>query len=366
MSSSQQLKAAATRTAESPKESILQDLLNRPFDPDAWHAMDERDNQLIKDEVLHGASSRAFIYEFPMEGKSVTGVSVVGARELASQYKGIKSRIVATVEKKGPMFLFRTFTPLSIDVRTIHELEAEDDFYECVMEVSDIKTGNSIEVRKQEMRMEKKRDGSGYFERKHYSVIAEAKAFRNGVLSLLPQSVILDFKKRCLAAGNASQEETIDQIRTKVLTFGAKNSVSISRSALSALSYAEISGLGGAARESLDAFKRAAQALNLTGGADLGAGSASAAPPPPPAQPADKKGGKAAKNAPAAPAQAPADPPAAGQAAPKQTYADFADKIKTAADADSGAVFLDQARGIVPDDQLAELGRFYATTWGND
>lgn len=365
MSTAQQLKAAATRTAESPKESILQDLLARPFDPDAWHAMDERDNQLIKDEVLHGASSRAFIYEFPMEGKSVTGVSVIGARELASQYKGIKSRIVATVEKKGAMFLFRTFTPLSIDVRTIHELEAEDDFYECVMEVSDIKTGNSIEVRKQEMRMEKKRDGSGYFERKHYSVIAEAKAFRNGVLSLLPQSVILDFKKRCLAAGNASTEETIDQIRAKVLQFGAKNSVPLNRAAVAGLGYAEISGLGGAARESLEAFKTSAVALGLTGGTDPAAGSPPASPPPPPAQPAAKKGAKAAKNEPAGHAEPPADPPVTDAPPPKKTYAQFVDMVQKAGDGDSAAVFLDQARGVLPDDQLADLGKVYTAKWGD-
>jgi hypothetical protein len=27
------------------------------FDPDAWHVMDERDNALVADEILHGAGS---------------------------------------------------------------------------------------------------------------------------------------------------------------------------------------------------------------------------------------------------------------------------------------------------------------------
>lgn len=366
MSTAQQLKAAATRTADDPKENILQGLLNRPFDPDAWHAMDERDNQLLRDEILHGASSKVFVYEFPMEGKTISGVSVIGARELASQYKGIKSRIVATVEKRGAMFIFRTFQPLTIDVRTLHELESDDDFYECVLEIDDIKTGNSLQVRKKEMRMERKRDGSGMFERKHYDVIAESKAYRNGVLGILPQSVIQDFKKRCLAAGNSTTEETIDQLRAKVLTFGAKNSVPMNRAALAALTYAEILGLANSARESLDAFKSSAAALSLSGGAEPAAGSPPASPPPPPAQPAGKKGGKAAKNEPQAPAQAPADqakdqptdaPP------PKKTYAQFADMILKASDADSGAVFLDQANGQLPADQVAELGKVYRGKW---
>ncbi len=279
-------------------------------------------------------------------------------------HEDLKSKIVATVEKRGAMFIFRTFTPLSIDVRTIRELETEDDFYECVMEVSDIKTGNSIEVRKQEMRMEKKRDGSGYFERKHYSVIAESKAFRNGVLSVLPQSVIQDFKKRCLEKGNSSTEETIDQIRAKVLQFGAKNSIPLNRAAIASLGYAEISGLGGAARESLEAFQRAAVALSLTGGTEP-AGSPPAGSPPPPS-PAAAKGAKGAKGA----NQASAPPPASEAPPPKKTYAQFADLIQTAADADSGAVFLDQANGVLPADQVAELGKVYRAKWtpegGND
>lgn len=365
MSTAQSLKAVATRTADDPKENILQGLLNRPFDADAWHAMDERDNALLRDEILHGAASRAFVYEFPMEGKSVTGVSVVGARELASQYKGIKSKIVATVEKRSAMFIFRTFTPLSIDVRTIHELEADDDFYECVVEVSDIKTGNSIEVRKKETRMEKKRDGS-YFERKHYDVIAEAKAFRNGVLSVLPQSVIQDFKKRCLASGNSSTEQTIDQVRAGAMAHAAKNGIALNRAAVYELGYAEIMGLGAAAKESIEAFKRSAQALNLTGGADLTGGSASApppAPPPPPPAP-EKKGGKAAKNASAPAAEPPAEAPGETEAPPpKKTYAQFADMILKAGSADDAAVFLDQARGVLNEDQFTDLVKCYKNKW---
>jgi hypothetical protein len=277
----------------------LQALLAQPhmsnFEPEVWHAMQERDSALVRDEVMHGVASRAFVYDFSIKGTRVTGVSVIGARELASQYKGIKSRIVATVEKRGALFIFRTFSPLSIETRVLHELADETDFYECVMEVQDIKTGNSIEVRKKETKVETKRDG-GTFERPHYDVIAESKAFRNGVLSLLPQSVIQAFKDRCLKAGDASQEATIDQRRAQVAAFAARQGIAISRQALADLSFAELDGLGGAARESVESFKRSAAALGLTGGVDAGTGEIRpTAPSPAPAA-----------AAPAAPTPAPA------------------------------------------------------------
>ena len=269
MSATAQLRAAATRTANAAPEfeSLLQRSVRSTFDPAAWHAMQERDNQLIRDQVLHGYASKDFVYSFNIQGKTVTGVSVVGARELASEYGGIKARIVATVEKRGALFIFRTFTPLSIETRRLPELSGDDDFYECVLEVQDIKTGNSIEVRKKETRQEKRRDGSTY-ERPHYDVIAESKAFRNGVLSVLPQNVVIDFEKRCLAAGNKSDEKTIDQLRDGVIAFAAKSGIGLDRKAVAGLSYAEINGLGSAAKEGLDAFKGALLALGVVQGQD--------------------------------------------------------------------------------------------------
>lgn len=282
--------------------ALLNPLLNQPhysrFDPDAWHVMQERDNALIRDELLHGAASNAFVYNFDIKGKPVSGVSVVGARELASQYKGIKSRIVATIEKRGSLFIFRTFAPLSIETRVLHELAEDDDFYECVMEVSDIKTGNSLEVRKKESRTEKKRDGTTY-ERPHYDVICESKAFRNGVLSVLPQSVIREFKERCLKAGNSSQEATIQQRRAAAAAHAVKNGIALDRNELDGLTYDELTGLSAAAGQGLDQFKRAAMALGLIPGANAETGELP--PAPPPAKPTPTA---------AAPAAAPAPDPA--------------------------------------------------------
>jgi hypothetical protein len=248
---------AETTTTQSP----LEELLARNFNPDAWHVMQQRDESLIRDQVLHGYASKDFIYSFSIGGKPVTGISVVGARELASKYGGIKARIVATVEKRGPLFIFRTFSPLTIETRQLHDLGDEEDYYECVMEIQDLKSGNSIEVRKKENRREKTRDGK-MFDRPHYDVIAESKAYRNGVLAILPQSVIGDFEAKCLKAGNVSQEKTIDQLRDGCLAYATKQGLVLDRRMLASLSYAELSGLGQSSKVE-GGFMQSAQALGL-------------------------------------------------------------------------------------------------------
>lgn len=256
------LKASLLGIQDSPLDPLLdRPYMPRTFDPDAWHVMNERDNSLIRDQVLHGYTSRDFIYSFDIKGTKVTGISVVGARELASQYGGIKARIMATVEKRGSMFIFRQFSPMSIDTRTIRDLADDVDFYECIMEISDIKTGNSIEVRKKELRYERTRKGDVY-ERPHFDVIAESKAYRNGVLAILPQNVISEFEGRCVNSGNESKEKTIDQLRDGIIAFATKNGVSINRKAVIGLGYAEIVGLGGTAKDAKQ-FKEAASALGI-------------------------------------------------------------------------------------------------------
>ncbi len=236
------------------------------FNPDAWHAMQQRDDQLIRDSILHGYSGKEYVYSFDIKGKSVTGVSVVGARELASHYGGIKHRIVAAVDKTGSLFVFKSFEPLNVQANIIPQLVDEDDFYEVVIEITDIKTGNSIQVRKKETKTEKRQNGSSYA-RPHYDVIAESKAYRNGVLSIIPQSVIKEFEARALRAGNSSGEKTIDQLREGAIAFGVKNGISIDRQALGSLTYAEIYGLGSAAGNGAHAFREAAESLGIVRGA---------------------------------------------------------------------------------------------------
>jgi hypothetical protein len=296
---------AQLRAPNSAGEAVFQELLGRSFDPDAWHVMQERDNALIRDEITHGVASKAFVYEFEIKGKKVTGVSVVGARELAAQYKGIKSRIVATIEKRGSLFIFRTFQPLSIETRHLPDLADEADYYECVMEVEDIKTGNSTQVRKKESKVESTRSG-GTYERPHYDTIAESKARRNGILDVLPQAVIAEFKAKCLAAGNSSNEQTIDQRRAAAAAYAAKYAIAVDRQALAGLSFAELDGLGGAAAQGVEAFKRSAAALGLLGEVTGEVPPPAPLAPPPPAPAPVHAATPQAQQSKAAPATAPA------------------------------------------------------------
>lgn len=240
------------------------------FDADAWHAMQARDDQLIHDSILHGAARSEYVYEFSISNTKVRGVSVVGARELASQYGGIKSRIVASVDKTGELFVFKSFEPLAIQANLIPQLAEQEDFYEVVVEIQDLKSGNSIQVRKKETKTEKKRNGETY-DRPHYDVIAESKAFRNGVLSILPQGVIKKFMERCLQGGNTSNEKTIDQLREGALAFAAMKGITLDRRALEQLTYAQIFGLGNSTKDGIDAFKGAALSLGIVVGQDRAA-----------------------------------------------------------------------------------------------
>lgn len=235
------------------------------FNPDAWHAMQERDDQLIRDSVLHGYAGKEYVYQFSINGSNVTGVSVVGARELASHYGGIKHRIVASVDKTGSLFVFKSFEPLAVQANIIPQLADEEDFYEVVIEITDIKTGNSIQVRKKESKIEKRsaKKGGGSYERPHYDVIAESKAYRNGVLSIIPQNVIKEFEARALRAGNSGNEKTITQLREGAVAFCAKHGIAVNRQAVSNLTYAEMQGLGAAAAGGADSFKEAAEALGI-------------------------------------------------------------------------------------------------------
>jgi hypothetical protein len=285
------------------------------FDADVWHVIEARDSALIADEVLNGAGSSKFVYQFEIQGKPTAGISVVGARHLASAYGGIKHRILASVQKIGSLFTFTSYPqpgmPMNVHCQVIPELEDEDDFYSAIVEITDIKTGNSIQAEKRESRYEVKRNGSRY-EKPHYATIAQSKAYRNGVLAIIPQDVQMTFKLKMLGLG---QDEVItgsimDEKRSGVLRFAAAKGLTVDRRAVEALTMDQIAGLSDAARVGQTDFTSSAQALGVMQGAEV----AFAPPPlptqptPPPAQPKPAAAQQQARR-PAAKQQPQDDPP---------------------------------------------------------
>lgn len=259
----QALKAIATDTNQQQTAGVP-----AVFDAEAWHAMQERDTMLIRDEVLHGYAGKEYVYDFTIQQTKVRGVSVVGARALATFYGGIKTRLVASVDKTGALFVFKSFEPLAVMAQRVMELADDPDFYEVVIEVQDIKTGNSTQVRKKEFKTEKRSasKGGGSYDRPHYDVIAESKAKRNGILELIPQDVIRAFMERCLKAGDSKTEKTIDQLRAGLLSFCAKNAIAVERAAIEELTYDQIYGLGAAANGGVEQFRAAAVAMGIVAG----------------------------------------------------------------------------------------------------
>jgi hypothetical protein len=238
------------------------------FDVDAWHVMNERDNALIADEVLHGAGSSTFVYNFEIAGKQVAGISVIGARHLANHYKGLQHRIVASMEKVGPLFSFVAYPgehPMSVSCSVVAELAEEADFYAAVVELTDLKTGNRIQTERRESRVEFRRDGSSY-ERPNYATIAQSKAYRNAVLALIPQDVVIQWREAMLKLKKTETitASVIEEKRSNVLRFAAQRAIALDRHAVEALTLDQIGGLGDAAREGqLPAFVTAARALGL-------------------------------------------------------------------------------------------------------
>lgn len=258
------------------------------FDADAWHVIEERDNQLIADEVLNGAGSTKFVYQFDLGSTAVVGISVIGARHLAAAYGGLKHRMVASVQKTGALFTFSSYpqpgTPMVVECRVIPDLEGEDDFFSAICEITDVKTGNSIQVEKKENRFETKKNGDTY-ERPHYALIAQSKAYRNGILAVIPQDTQMRWKLEMLKLSKTEliTSSVIDEKRSGVLKFAASKGITVDRKAVEQLTIEQISGLSEAARTGRNEFMASAQSLRVLFGADvvgLPAPPASMAPPP--------------------------------------------------------------------------------------
>lgn len=241
------------------------------FDVDAYHVMERRDSELIEQEILYGTGSNKFVYNFSIRGSSdpVSGISVVGARHLAAHYGGIRHRLVASTQKTGELFTFTSYPahgmPMQVSCAVIPELREEPDFFGAVCEIQDIKTGNSVQIERRENRFEARRDGSQY-ERPNYATIAQSKAFRNGVLSLIPQDIQLRWKAEMLKLNKNEviTESVIDEKRRTVMHFASQKAIPLDRRSVEALTLDQIAGLGDAAREgALPAFVNAAKALGL-------------------------------------------------------------------------------------------------------
>lgn len=295
------------------------------FDPDAWHIMQERDNALIEQEILHGAGSSKFVYSYHNGTDMVSGVSVIGARHLAATYGGIKHSLISSITKTGAQMLCMTYPrvsiPMSMHCILIPELMKEDDFYTVVIEINDLKTGNVIQVETSETRIGLKKGGKETYDKIHYKAIAQSKAFRNGVLDILPQDVTIEWKYKMLSLGkdDVITRDVLGEKRAGVLRYAARVGLEIDRTAVENLLMPQIAGLSdAAAHEQFEGFRASAAALRILASNQAASRAAWAgAWPSQQEQPAPQQGPKAAPKSRAQPtAAAPQE-----QAAPRETKA---------------------------------------------
>lgn len=260
-----------------PKTIMLAAVRAGGFDADVWQVMQERDTALITEELMYGSVSDKMAYNFAIQGTTVAGLSVIGARHLMASYGGLEHRIIASVAKRGSLFVFQSYpndagAPMRVEAKVIPELATEPDHYRVLVEVRDRKSGNSVQQEHQERFTERRRDGTEY-ERPHAEKIAQSKAYRNAVLSLLPQDFVQAFLKKVLQA-KAQQiditEDVIEQRRAGVISYATKLSIPLQRTEVSKLAFSQLDGLSAAAKEGPESFKRALAAVRGGGDARTG------------------------------------------------------------------------------------------------
>lgn len=238
------------------------------FSVEAYHAMEQRDIALVADELEHGATSSIFVYSFPMDGKTITGVSVIGARHLVAFHGGIKHRIVGSLDKRGSRCTMMTYphadTPMAVQILDRPEWENMDDWYRVIVEMVDTKTGNSIQVTHEESAWDYPKN-KPKFKRPHYTKICESKAYRNAALAIIPQDVVQKFKERAVENKN-NRDLTADIIQDRrdgLLTHAVTKGIAVDRQAINRLSNAQLDGLMSAAQTSQESFQRSLEALNV-------------------------------------------------------------------------------------------------------
>lgn len=270
MSETQRQPAPATNSTVQQRhknlmDEVISNTVQRGFDADAWVVMNQRDTRLIEDEIMGGTRSGKFIYEFRIQSTNVSGISAVGARELASYYQGIRHRILSSTRKIKSLFIFTTYDPPTMQTKVLPELADEPDGYSALCEVTDLKTGNTMQAEVFESQFEWSKNNNAWFERPHFGKIAQAKAQRNAILAVIPQAVQIEWMNSMKGMSRETiTGSVLDEKRDGVLKFGAAKGLVINREVLETLLLEQIAGLSEAARTKNDGdFLASAMALGL-------------------------------------------------------------------------------------------------------
>lgn len=163
-----------------------------------YEIMERKDEMQIIAE-LQGKYLDEFVYEFPQEGKQVMGLSWLGVQEASRVMGGIQTEIVERKEGKDE--------------------ERGTKWVEIVVKAIDIHTGTSRLGIKRQHNRGRRKDGK-IFDIPFYTEIALAKAQRNAIRALLPQTLIKAWiqihRKGATKTEKKEAEKEIEKVKEEV------------------------------------------------------------------------------------------------------------------------------------------------------
>ena len=153
-----------------------------------FEIMEARDEAQILAEA-QGHIIKEMFYKFPIDGKTVTGISWVGTKEIARRYGGIKMGI-----------------PQVSDL-------GED--WACSVQATDTKNDVTLVGSSLQSKNMKKRDGSEVSDRFAYTKVV-SKAQRNAIRALIPESFLLKMEKSFSNGAGFNPPKNREGIRREV------------------------------------------------------------------------------------------------------------------------------------------------------
>jgi hypothetical protein len=104
------------------------------------------------------------------------------------------------------------------------------------------------------------------YEKPHYTTIAESKAYRNAILSLIPKDVQEVFKQECIKAGESVDmtKNLMEEKRKNCLNYALNKGILIDSNKLNKLTWDELNELSGIAKEGVELFRNSLIKLGMT------------------------------------------------------------------------------------------------------
>jgi hypothetical protein len=175
-----------TKTEGKQQQQLTEEEIEEIEKEEETEELEKRDEREIEKEIM-GETMLDYFYQFSLRGKTVTGISIAGLREIARKMGNIK-----VSEPK---------------------IEDKKDRWICKTEVKDLLRNVTAWGISQQLKKMKLREGESEDEfalQKCYS-----KSLRNALRSLIPERLISHMLQKFIA--EAKRQSNIPKVETKIL-----------------------------------------------------------------------------------------------------------------------------------------------------